>query len=104
MVVTIIIIVFYWFMIDIMLSLATSIGNNEVVTTESTFQIPMIASNLEQNYPKFFSKLWTIKDIFCRMNKSLREMHEISLEYSTISSDSSPNPSPNKKQRTKKFN
>ena len=33
MVVTIIIIVFYWFMIDIMLSLATSMGNNAVVTT-----------------------------------------------------------------------
>ena len=35
MVVTIVIIVFYWFMIDIMLSLATSMGNNAVVTTHS---------------------------------------------------------------------
>ena len=33
MVVTIVIIVFYWFMIDIMLSLATSMGNNAVATT-----------------------------------------------------------------------
>ena len=35
MVVTIVIIVFYWFMIDIMLSLATSMGNNAVVTTQA---------------------------------------------------------------------
>ena len=45
MVVTIIIIMFYWFMIDIMLSLATSIGNSAVVTTEFIYFLIEILDN-----------------------------------------------------------
>lgn len=75
---------------------------------EYKFQIPMTASILEQNSPNFFSKLWMINDLFLKMNNSLKEVYERSLEYSTISSDSdsesSSNPSPKKKQRAKKSN
>ncbi|CAO3674226.1 unnamed protein product [Rhizopus stolonifer] len=87
-------------------SLSTTYTDIYIFSLESKFQIPMAASTLKQNSPNFFSKLWAIKDLFLKMNDSLKEVHEKSLEYSTISSDSNSDssfpPSPKKQCRVSK--
>ncbi|KAL9537499.1 hypothetical protein MBANPS3_011727 [Mucor bainieri] len=72
---------------------------------ECQFEIPLHEDTIETNSPRFFSKLWMVKNLLSEVSQNLQHLFDASKEYSTLSSDSEPDstpdhsPSPLKKQK-----